>query len=245
MKNIIYYAFFGDSSIDYETFTQRLLYIKNQLSWLRSCVEYHLNTYKVTVVVTCPAVFLEKVIEVINFNNFEVYDLHNSLNNYEYHGFNCLKEISKNLNKDDFIFYCHSKGVINRSFATENIFKMHTYFLLQEEIFKNLPVNIKKIGLFPSQYGWLWHNFFWINSAELNKKDLIISNSRYYYEGFVGNRSDNFGYIDCIAYRPNDFDAIGFPNKKYYLPNDLLGSLIPFYEHISKFDLANEVTVIQ
>jgi hypothetical protein len=245
MKNIIYYAYFGDSATDCETFSHNLLYIKKQLSWLRSIVEYHLNTYKVYVVVTCPADFREKVIDVINFNNFEVYHLHNSLNNFEYHGFFCLKEISKNLNKDDFIFYCHSKGVINRSFVAENIFKMHTYLLLQEEILKNLPLNIKKIGLFPSEYGWLWHNFFWINSTELNKKDLIISNDRHYYESFVGNFSDKLAYINCIAYRPNDFDTIGFPNKKYYLPDDLGGRLIPYLKYISKFDLAIEVTGMQ
>lgn len=157
MRIIVYFAYLGDGATDYETFMGRLFYVEKQISWLYSCIDHN---FKVVVVATCPDIYRDKVMDVINSYSFELFDSLNSTNNYEYHGLFCLKEISKNLNQDDFIFYCHSKGVINRSFVAESIFKMHTYLLLRDEIFKNLPSNIKKIGLFPSKYGWIWHNFF-------------------------------------------------------------------------------------
>jgi hypothetical protein len=231
----------GDDFDSHDTILERLSYIKNQLSWLRSCVERNTNSYIVTVVSTCPLFIREKLLDLIKLYGFQPYLILNSLNTFEYHGFYCLMDIARNNYSDNYIFYCHSKGVVNRLPNSENIFKMHTHFLLQDNVFQNLPINAKKIGLFPSQYGWMWHNFFWISVDDLLSKNLLVSNNRHYYESFIGNPSNELAYKDCFAFRPPDFDKIGFMSKKYYISSDLGESVPSYYKHISKFNFANEI----
>jgi len=239
--NIVYFAYLGDDYDSHDTISKRLSYIKAQLSWLHSCLERNTNNYTVTVVSTCPSFIREELLDLVQCYGFQSYPILNSVNTFEYHGFCCLMDIARNSDLDDYIFYCHSKGVVNRLPESENIFKMHTYFLLQDNVFENLPINIKKIGLFPSQHGWMWHNFFWISVQDLASKNLLLSENRYYYESFIGNFSNELSYVDCLAYRPPDFDKIGFAEQKFYIPSELGNPLPDYYKHISKFKFANEV----
>jgi hypothetical protein len=241
MNHIVYYAYLGDNSEDELILSERLAYIDKQLFWLRSCLDRSVDIFSVTVVATCPDSFREKLLSIVSIYSFEAFPVFNSVNTYEYHGFYCLMDIARNLSDNEFIFYCHSKGVVNRSSSAESIFKIHTHFLLQDKVLFEVPSGIKKIGLFPSQYGWMWHNFFWITAAQLLSKKLLISEKRHYYESFIGNFSNESAFVDCLGYRPHDFDVIGFSDKNYYTPSDLNIGLPLLYKHFSEYRSSSEV----
>ncbi|MBA8065700.1 hypothetical protein HV077_25765 [Citrobacter freundii] len=82
---------------------------------------------------------------------------------------------------------------------------------------------IYKAGLFPSEHGWLWHNFFWVKSSYLRNKTLHPDGTRHYYEAFIGEKNDKKGHQHVVSTLPNVFFNTQDELKKYdfYEANDI------------------------
>jgi len=222
MHYIIYYAYLGDDSTDASTLVSRLSYIERQLLWIKKCITCDARTnLNVIVAITCPVTHDDIINRLVISFDFSLYPLVNRRNTFEYHGFTCLMDIASKISPSDFIFYCHSKGVVNKSAIALSIFKMHTSLLLNENILLSDFDKYDKIGLFPSEYGWMWHNFFWIKAQFLLQKKLRNLSNRHYYESFIGDFSNPNGYASCYAHRPEIFEVNGFINKPFYNASDI------------------------
>ena len=67
-------------------------------------------------------------------------------------------------------------------------------------------LNIDKIGLYPSDKGFIWFNFWWARGDYINKlEEPIISEDRYYYEVWL----NKFKKIEC----DNSYSIIYDNNK--------------------------------
>jgi hypothetical protein len=119
-------------------------------------------------------------------------------NQFEYPGFNLLYSIA-NENPNTPILYIHTKGMV---FHNENNRLIYEKALLRgtidnwKETLKIFDENkiINKIGMYPSDEGWLWFNYFWIRSDYLigaNPPSLNTEN-RFYYESYIGRIGRTF-----------------------------------------------------
>jgi hypothetical protein len=123
------------------------------------------------------------------------------INQFEYPGLKLLYDLSHNSN--DIFLYIHSKGMVyNNKSNGRNEFERTTlrgtlhYHQKAMEIFKNI-VNINKVGLWPSDKGFIWVNFFYIRGGYL-KKPPIITQDRWWYEEYIGSHG-NSNYFDCYS----------------------------------------------
>ncbi len=142
-------------------------------------------------------------------------------NLFEYPAFLAMHEMS-NEYPNSLFCYAHAKGSGNPDPYSFDIYKLNIEMLLVDNIesfFSNKE--IQKVALFPSEHGWAWHNFFWTRSDYINKKELIITDYRYYYEGFIGEIGNPLGFKQCVAPWPMDFNFNGFNVKEWYIPDDL------------------------
>jgi FkbM family methyltransferase len=157
-----------------------------------------------------------------------------SENYYEYPGLKLLYELSQS-NPESILFYMHSKGMVftnidnTRSGVESLIFRNtiihHTKIM---EIFNDK--NINKVGLFPTENGAFWFNFFFIR-ANYIKKCPEINPDRFYYEHFIGN--DN--YFDCYSLITNKICYYPQPNAVYAICNPTQDML----DNSSYFDKIN------
>jgi hypothetical protein len=65
--------------------------------------------------------------------------------------------------------------------------------------------NINKVGLWPSDQGYIWLNFFYIRGGYL-KQPPLITDYRYYYEEYIGKCD----YLDCYSLL---LDRVGYYDK--------------------------------
>jgi hypothetical protein len=109
-------------------------------------------------------------------------------NLYEYHGIKKVYDLALK-HKDKLFIYFHSKGMVfhkeNESRneieekLTKNTLKDWENKIL---IFKNNS-KIHKLGLYPSDKGFIWFNFWWARGEYINRlEEPIITEDRYYYE---------------------------------------------------------------
>jgi hypothetical protein len=129
-------------------------------------------------------------------------------NQFEYPGLMLLYELSKN--SSDIFFYFHSKGMVFNNPSNErNEFEKKTlrstlfFWKFATTIFKKI-VNVHKVGLWPSQEGYIWVNFFYIRGGYL-KVPPIITEDRWWYETYI-NQSGN--YFDCYSLTKNKICGI-------------------------------------
>jgi len=121
-------------------------------------------------------------------------------NQFEYQGLKLLYDLSQQKPENNYL-YIHSKGMVyNNPINERNEFERTTlrgtlyYHQKAMEIFKNI-ININKIGLWPSEKGFIWVNFFYIRGSYL-KIPPIITKDRWWYEEYI-NQSGN--YFDCYS----------------------------------------------
>ncbi len=122
-------------------------------------------------------------------------------NNFEYYGIKKLYECAKN-DPNKIYIYFHTKGMFNwynnkpdeRSEDEVNLTNYIIYWW--RDILSVLKSNdhINRIGLVPSNEGWIWFNFFYARGNYLNTCSFPIKNSnRYYYESWLGTGNQNIG----------------------------------------------------
>jgi len=126
-------------------------------------------------------------------------------NTYEYPGFKAIWDISQT--DDSIILYFHTKGMTSekkhkgtieiREFITKNtILNYNTYI---NEFKKTNDLDIGCI--FPSEFGFSWYNFFWINSSYVknNLPEPKIAKNRYYWERYIGTEYSNKKDVKCFS----------------------------------------------
>ena len=145
----------------------------------------------------------KKLIEDIIIPQSEVIYFESYINQFEYPGLKLLYDLSQ---KSDSIFlYIHSKGMVfNNHYAIRSIAEQPTlrgtlYYWKKAINILMFNVNINKVGLWPSDKGYIWLNFFYIRSSYL-KNPPIISDYRYYYEEYIGDANNKCkDYTDCYS----------------------------------------------
>jgi hypothetical protein len=80
--------------------------------------------------------------------------------------------------------------------------------------------NINKIGLFPSETGFIWYNFFWVRGSYIKNTPLICSD-RFYYEHYIGLHANEESGNDCYSLFGNTVKCYSQPDvltQVYNLP---------------------------
>jgi hypothetical protein len=132
-------------------------------------------------------------------------------NQYEYPGLLLLYDLCQQ-NPDDIFFYFHSKGMVFNNDSNERVeFERITlratlhYWEKAIWVFENI-CNVNKIGLWPSEKGYIWVNFFYIRASYLNKPPIITSD-RWWYEEYLGTLG-NGNYLDCYSLMKNKIHGV-------------------------------------
>lgn len=204
LKTVIYFAYFGIDDDSDESILLRSEYISKQMSYLANlCDKNHISMR--FVVATIPRRFIINLVDIAKKNNFHIYSKHTSnSNNFEFNGISACIDHA-NTSPNSLIFYCHSKGSVNHNELSMGIFKFHCKNNLEWDTNKLVADEAKyKAGLFPSEHGWLWHNFFWVKTSYLIKKELLPNKPRHYYEAFVGERENKEAHLNVICTLPNE-----------------------------------------
>jgi len=135
-------------------------------------------------------------------NNFNLKDIIYSesyINQFEYPGLKLLYDLSQNSSSN--FLYIHSKGMVfnnpgNKRNEFERTTLRSTLYYWKKAIFILKNVNfINKIGLWPSEKGFIWVNFFYIRGSYL-KIPPIITKDRWWYEEYI---SQNSNFLDCYS----------------------------------------------
>lgn len=218
MKRVLFYhMFIGDDNSSMNDIEFRIQHTINQLRMLNETLrknEFHLD--RKFVVPVCPVIVTGVIRSKCSEFGFDIYDGFVRENWYEYPTFLAMRNYSQDF--DGLLFYCHSKGSFNRTNDSNGIFNFHTSTLLNESVIDNFQdPAIQNIGLYPSQHGFLWHNFFWVRSSFMAQKDVPIFEDRYDYESLIGDKNNPLAYRECkgLAY------IEGFQHKEFYSSDDL------------------------
>ena len=153
---------------------------------------------------------IEDCKKLINKVTLNVVYSESYLNQYEYPGLKLLYDLCQT-EKDSIFLYMHSKGMVFNNPKNEknefqrNEFEKTTlrgtlyYHERAKYVFENIKF-INKVGLWPSEKGFIWVNFFYIRSGYL-KVPPIITNDRWWYEEYIGNIGNigNGNYLDCYS----------------------------------------------
>jgi hypothetical protein len=189
--NIVYYIFINDCK-------KWKVIVEGQLKDFQFC---KINYKKWFIHICCQDDHLiedcKDLIDTFNFKNVIFSQSNDNL--FEYPGLKLLYCLSNQSN--DIFFYFHSKGMVfNNPGNQRNDFEKTTlratlYNWEQAmEIFKIKTIN--KVGLWPSQQGYIWVNFFYIRGGYLTQPPIITSD-RWWYETYISLFCNN--YFDCYS----------------------------------------------
>jgi len=152
-----------------------------------------------------------------------------STNQFEYPGLKLLYDLSQQKPENNYL-YIHSKGMVYnnhysiRSVAEQPSFRVTLYYHQKAmDTFKDNK-NVNKIGIWPSDRGYIWLNFFYIRGGYLQSPPLI-SDYRYYYEEYIGNG-------DCTDCYSLALDKIGCYDKDEVMSYICNLKNIPFISNI-------------
>lgn len=199
LKSVFYFAYFGIDNDSDEVINDRRDYISNQMKYLANlCDKNNINTR--FIIATIPERFYIDLVVIAKRYNFHIFSKYiSNNNNFEFNGISACIEYA-NENPESLIYYCHSKGSVNHNELSMGIFKYHCKNNLDWDCNTLIIDNNKyKAGLFPSEHGWLWHNFFWVKASYLKNKELLSDQSRHYYEAFIGERENKQAHLNVIS----------------------------------------------
>lgn len=136
-------------------------------------------------------------------------------NRYEYEAIQYLQKLSHTANPTDCMIYFHSKGMVMHNYELRIPAEiLLTYFLFKDwQNTAKLLEKYNKAGLFPSQEGWIWFNFWWATAKYIQNSKPLITNldNRYECESFLGRHGSNT-HTDCISLHDN--------TKPFYTPRE-------------------------
>lgn len=225
MKKILtYFAYFGAEDVDEKTFIQRYLIISKQLSYIHELEKTYPfdRKYIVSTIPSRHDIFLEHLSQKYGYQIVREYISRE--NTFEYPGFAAMNQLSSTMSDDkDILFYFHSKGVgiLEDAWLSSTFFEINVHALMAcdiEKIFESSK--ILRVGLFPSEYGWMWHNFFAVRPSIMGKP-VFIDGCRYAYESFIGNCSNPLEYLSSYSLLPERFPNADFVIRPFYTPENL------------------------
>jgi hypothetical protein len=239
-KIIIYNCFLGTDLEDLSEVLPRFSYVCKQLGFLHQLVisSCRNNDAKVVVVGTFPTCLTDALESVcVGFGFSLDYNYISRVNVFEFIGFKALHRYASNLNTDDLIFYCHSKGVVNKGAKERGmgIYKLHLIANLFADVDSVFAVpNILKAGLFPSRFGWLWHNFFWVRTSYMAGKSIEVSSRRHHYEDLIGDHKNPQAFKACFSTLPPVVSFFIGAQKDFFESLDINGNfgLIRLYDEL-------------
>jgi hypothetical protein len=215
------------------------IYINENRNW-KKIVEGQMNDLlfvdlkpkSMYVCICCKQIYIDEVSKLIP-KSFNPVISWCQENNYEYPGIHKVWEIRK---KYTVIFYMHSKGMVYNEFNSrsdsEKITLRGTIYNYLEtlKLFENKEID--KVGLWPSFYGEIFVNFFWIRTSAIPNEEPIKTKYRFYYESYIQNQ--NVGYskswsliLGRIGYL--DFNRCDIKNKKLQIINYLFEGMGFYY----------------
>lgn len=224
-RSVVYFGYLGDEDSDGDVVRRRLSFMGEQLQWLSELIAASRDRIEVLVPYVAPRAWDAEVHSAIARHGFRIdpASIHSDRRNrFEYPGFRAMKTLAEGLAPDDLIYYCHSKGILQLSPSKMGLFRLHTEVGLTANL-DMLTTNpgLTRAGLFPSQPGWCWHNFFWIKADYMAGLTVEESADRYHFEALIGGQRDREGYrgvLPLIDRLP--FDATGIAAKPWYRPEE-------------------------
>lgn len=220
-KILFFFVYLGDCHSNDDDVHKRILIVKEELEYLNNTLSDKDIFDTKYIIPVAPLRYHDLVKSLADKYSLTIYnDNIGDTNLFEYPAYLAMSEYS-NSHPNCLFFYGHAKGTGNPNPISYEIYKLNIKMLLIENIEFYFNDNINKVCLFPSQHGWAWHNFFWVKSDYIKTKELSISDNRYYYESFIGDFNNEFGYKECISPWPINYNFNGFNVKDYYNPEDL------------------------
>jgi len=142
---------------------------------------------------------------------------------HEYPGIHLLWELGQKNEDNTVLLYYHSKGITHinanekykRNELEEILF--NKVILDRKKYMKNFLENnsLKKCGHSVSDMGFIWHNYFFIKNDYLKQKEEpILTENRYYYEGWSGSGI----YKDSFSVEKPNY--VYNANSQTYIPYD-------------------------
>lgn len=222
-KFLFFFLYLGDEQASIKDVVFRLALVDQELTHIQNrLAASNLQFEKMYVIPVCPTRYDTILHELIQTYGYTIYqDQIVRENLFEYPAFVAMQQAAEQ-NPDALFFYTHSKGTGHYHPLSYEIFHRHMTRLLVENIedyFKD--PSIKKVGLFPSEKGWIWHNFFWIKAQYLlSKNALIKDDNRFYYESYIGNKDGPVAYTECLSLLKGD-PSIKFEALDFYAPESI------------------------
>ena len=245
-RSVVYFGYLGDEGTDDEVVRRRLLFMDDQLSWLSELIVASGNRIEVLVPYVAPGAWDAEVHRVILRHGFRTDPgsiRSDRRNSFEYLGFHAMKALAESASPDDLIYYCHSKGIRQLSPSKMGLFRLHTEVGLTADL-DGLTANsnITRAGLFPSKWGWCWHNFFWVKAGHMAGLTVEESADRYHFEALIGDQGDKEGYrgvLPLIDRLP--FGDTGIAVKPWYRPEETTSPILlaTCYRYASMKSLAD------
>ena len=192
MKKILFlFLYLGDDTATQDEISFRTAHALTEIQYLTNLDNLHNTFDKKYLIAVAPEQCDQFVEYVCDEYSLELYDgIIQRDNTYEYPAFMAMSKESQTV-ADAAFFYAHCKGTGRPTPVAYGIFKLHTSILLNtdvDNVFEDDTINT--IGLFPSQHGALWHNFFWVKSNYFKNKPILKWENRYEFEHAVDDRSD-------------------------------------------------------
>lgn len=218
-RSVVYFAYVGEEGTEAALVQRRLGFMEQQLQWLAALAGP--QAMPVLVPYVAPRDWDAAVHGLVARYGFAIdpasvaAERHNS---FEYPGFRALKALAEASVPDDLLYYCHSKGIVQLSPAKMGLFRLHTHIGLTADL---APLSADpertKAGLFPSRWGWSWHNFFWIKASEMARRTVTPSADRYQFEALIGDPADAEGYRRVLPLTDRlPPEARGLPLQPWY-----------------------------
>ena len=178
-----------------------------QMSALKNCGLYDLAD-KIYISLSCNHEDLKRCKHLIwvKFKKVQIINLFHE-NVYEYPGIKAVYDVSLE-NEDSVILYFHTKGMtsgerdngnhILRKMLTKNTIENFKTYLDEFEKNPNLDVG----GVLPSEFGFVWYNFFWVKSNYVKNFCKLPEpiGHRYYWERWLGTEHSTKNEI--ISFSP-------------------------------------------
>lgn len=160
-------------------------------------------------------VLLKMLAHKYGFNYLDRFNFGENL--FEYPGLLDVKKLAELYSDSDLILYCHSKGTVNQYSRQLGNFKFNLEVLLKDSSFDFfLDDNLNKAGVFASEAGFIWYNFWIARCSFLKDIEVDKSSDRFYFEYVLSGDQESTKSL----FR-NIYPELNMVEKSFYTDRDL------------------------
>jgi hypothetical protein len=162
---------------------------------------------------------------------------------FEYHGIHRVWQLSQS-DPNNITLYFHSKGISHIPVMTEDNCRhpveMEMFDISIERWRHNITLmhlfpSINKVGHSASEYGWIWHNYWWARGSYLRTcEEPTKTRRRHYYEDWLCRSSKKglpYSHIERPAnpsvYDTNKYDCYGIYSNEDTIHSNIGSSMCP------------------